>query len=191
MHNPHPVPRVGATRSHVFTSKPAETRSSWPSRDCQPRNRAEASTVVVLDPKTRLSVAKVPGEGPFVHPANEPTNERSASTAQPSVRSPGGTPWQHPVMRSIDRPAACDRWMRRVETDSLDGTEGVIDQYAKLVELPPGADIGSWFRRLEDRLLTYRLFPPSLMQAHICAEDDRLQEGTTNRAACRDRPADP
>jgi uncharacterized protein (UPF0548 family) len=82
-------------------------------------------------------------------------------------------------MRSIDPPTACDRWRGRVETDSLDGTEGVIDHYAKLVELPPGPDIGSWFRRLEDRLLTYRVFPPSLMQAQICGEDARLREGTT------------
>jgi uncharacterized protein (UPF0548 family) len=82
-------------------------------------------------------------------------------------------------MRSIDLPAACVRWIGRIETDSLDGTEGVIDHYAKLVELPPGEDVGSWFRRLEDRLLTYRVFPPSLMQVHICAEDDRLHEGTT------------
>jgi uncharacterized protein (UPF0548 family) len=74
---------------------------------------------------------------------------------------------------------ACERWVGRRETDSLDGDEGVIDHYARRVELPPGADIGSWFRRFEDRLLAYRVFPPDLMHAHICSEDDRLREGTT------------
>lgn len=65
------------------------------------------------------------------------------------------------------------------ELDTLDGNEGVIDHYARPVQLPAGVDIGSWFRHLEDRLLTYRVFPPDLMRAHICAEDGRLHEGTT------------
>lgn len=73
----------------------------------------------------------------------------------------------------------CERWIRRLETDSLDGTEGVVDHYAKGVELPVGADIASWFRRLEDRLLTYQVFPPRRMRAHVCSDDGRLREGTT------------
>jgi uncharacterized protein (UPF0548 family) len=82
-------------------------------------------------------------------------------------------------MRSIDLPAGCDRWRGRVETDSLDGTDGVVDHYAKPVELPADADIGSWFRRLEDRLLTYQVFPPRLMRAHLCSDGGHIHEGTT------------
>ena len=170
-----PVRGVGATGSHVFAPTSAVSRSSRRSRDWQSRKRTEPVAVIALGRKTRLSVARWCGRSL----ATEPTNERPGSTAWPSVRSPGGTPWQHLVIRSIDLPAACDRWRGRAETDSLDGTEGVIDHYAKRVELPPGADIGSSFRRLEDRLLTYQVFPPRLMRAHICSDDGRLHEGIT------------
>jgi uncharacterized protein (UPF0548 family) len=82
-------------------------------------------------------------------------------------------------MHATGRPAACDRWIGRVATDTLDGTDGVIDHYVKPVELSPDADVDAWYRRLEDRLLTYQVFPPSLMRAHICSDDGRLHEGTT------------
>ncbi len=82
-------------------------------------------------------------------------------------------------MRSTSRPDACDRWVRRAETDSLEGTEGAIDHYARAVVLPPHADLDTFFQRLEDRLLTYQVFPPRLMEALICSEDGRLSEGAT------------
>ena len=82
-------------------------------------------------------------------------------------------------MDSTDKQAACDRWVRRVETDSLAGTGGVIDHYARSVDVPADEDPTAWFGRLEERLLSYQVFPPEIMQAQVCSPDARLREGTT------------
>jgi uncharacterized protein (UPF0548 family) len=82
-------------------------------------------------------------------------------------------------MHATRPPAPCARWIGKVETDSLDGTEGVVDHYAMAVDLPPAVDSESRFRRMEDRLLTYQVFPPHLMDARVCSDDSRLREGTT------------
>lgn len=73
----------------------------------------------------------------------------------------------------------CDRWLTELTTDSLDGTGGDLDRYAKDVEVPDDRDVDAVFGLLEDRLLTYRIFPPRLMRPVVCSEDGRLREGTT------------
>jgi uncharacterized protein (UPF0548 family) len=47
------------------------------------------------------------------------------------------------------------------------------------VDLRPGQDGDAVFRRLEEQLLSYRIFPPALMRADVCSEDGRVHEGTT------------
>lgn len=69
--------------------------------------------------------------------------------------------------------------MRSVETDSLAGRDGVVDHYARSVDVPAHADPAAWFEYLEERLLTYQVFPPDLMDARVCSADGRLREGTT------------
>lgn len=75
--------------------------------------------------------------------------------------------------------SSCDRWRDAVATDSLSGTEGVVDHYARDVAMRPSEDVEAVFRRLEERLLRYQIFPPRIMRAEICSEDGRLHEGTT------------
>jgi uncharacterized protein (UPF0548 family) len=82
-------------------------------------------------------------------------------------------------MHSTDDQAVCDRWVRRVETDSLAGTDGVVDHYARSIDVPTDVDPAVWFERLEERLLTYQVFPPEIMRAQVCSADARLREGTT------------
>lgn len=74
---------------------------------------------------------------------------------------------------------ACDRWKTSATTDSLEGTEGVVDHYSRDVDLPPGQDADAVFRLLEERLLSYEIFPLRLMRAEVCSEDGRIHEGTT------------
>ena len=82
-------------------------------------------------------------------------------------------------MRSSIAQEACGRSIRRSETDSLEGTEGVVDHYHMSIELAAGADLDACFERLADRLLRYDVFPPRLMRATVCSEDGRLREGVT------------
>lgn len=44
---------------------------------------------------------------------------------------------------------ACSRWITKVLTDSLGGTEGVVDRYARTIDAPSGQDADEVFRRLE------------------------------------------
>ena len=74
--------------------------------------------------------------------------------------------------------SACDRWTMSPTTDSLEGTEGVIDHYSKDVG-GPAYQSEVAFRLLEERLLTYAIFPPRLMRAQVCSDDGRIREGTT------------
>lgn len=64
-------------------------------------------------------------------------------------------------------------------TDSLHGTGGVVDRYTRDIEVPDDRDVEAVFRLLEERLLTYRIFPPRVMRPEICSGDGRLHEGTT------------
>ena len=52
---------------------------------------------------------------------------------------------------------ACDRWKTSATTDSLEGTEGVVDHYSRDIDLPPGQDADAVFRHLEERLLSYEI----------------------------------
>ena len=73
----------------------------------------------------------------------------------------------------------CDRWRTTSTTDSLDATGGVVDRYARDIEVPEDRDVEAVFRLLEERLLSYRIFPERLVRPEICSEDGRLHEGTT------------
>ena len=75
--------------------------------------------------------------------------------------------------------SSCDRWRAAVPTDSLEGTEGVVDHYSRDVHVGPGDEPNAVFRRLEDRLLRYQIFPPRIMRAEVCSADGRIREGTT------------
>ncbi len=77
------------------------------------------------------------------------------------------------------RRSACGRWLDAVTTDSLEGTEGVVDHYSRDIPLRAGEDADAVFRRLEDRLLRYQIFPPRVMRAEICSDDHRVHYGTT------------
>jgi hypothetical protein len=82
-------------------------------------------------------------------------------------------------MSSTDHPAGCDRWRATPATESIDGTGGVIDRYARDIDVPYDQYLDEVFRLLEDRLLTYRIFPPRLMRPEVCSSDGRLHDGTT------------
>lgn len=69
--------------------------------------------------------------------------------------------------------------MKKAMTDTLAGTEGVLDHYSRDVALSSGDDVDAVFRRLEEQLMTYRIFPPRLMRAEVCSEDGRIHEGIT------------
>ena len=75
--------------------------------------------------------------------------------------------------------SSCDRWRGAAATDSLSGTEGIVDHYAREVAMRPSEDAGAVFRRLEERLLRYQIFPPRIMRAEVCSDDGRLRDGTT------------
>src|SRR5262245_48641288 len=82
-------------------------------------------------------------------------------------------------MKTDSHSSACRRWAARAMTDTLEGTAGVIDHYARGVEVSSGHDGDAVFRDLSDRLLTYRIFPPSVLRADVCSIDGRIREGTT------------
>jgi uncharacterized protein (UPF0548 family) len=75
--------------------------------------------------------------------------------------------------------SSCDRWKTVVTTDSLDGTEGIVDHYSRDVAVNPGEEAEAVFRRLEGRLMRYQIFPSRFMRAEVCSEDGRIHEGTT------------
>lgn len=77
------------------------------------------------------------------------------------------------------RQSSWDRWKSAATTDSLEGTEGVVDHHTRDVRVQPGEAVEAVFRRLEDRLLRYEVFPPSVMRAEVCSEDGLIHEGTT------------
>jgi uncharacterized protein (UPF0548 family) len=63
-------------------------------------------------------------------------------------------------------------------TDTVDGTEGVVDRYERPIALA-GRDPDTVFRELEDRLLRYDIFPRRQLQPEVCSDDGRLRDGTT------------
>ena len=55
----------------------------------------------------------------------------------------------------------------------------MVDHYARHLLLASREDADSAFRLLEERLLTYDIFPPALMKSEVCSGDGRVQPGTT------------
>ena len=79
----------------------------------------------------------------------------------------------------VKQQASCAPWLDAPATDSVDGTEGFVDHYVAQIEPPRGVDVDSVFFHFEDRLFRYDIFPPTLMRAKVCSDDERLREGTT------------
>ena len=75
-------------------------------------------------------------------------------------------------------PTSCDKWRSIEVTDSLEGTEGIVDRYERSIDVGVGQE-EAVFRRLEDRLLRYQIFPPRIMRSEICSDDGRIHEDTT------------
>jgi hypothetical protein len=105
---------------------------------------------------------------------------------------PGGSTGESdrpPATRGDERDGrACGRWKNARATDSVDGTEGVVDHYALDITLPPGQHPKTTFRRLEERLLSYDIFPPPLMRAEVCSNDGRVHVG---QRSCSTSLSDP
>ena len=77
------------------------------------------------------------------------------------------------------RRSSCRRWEAAATTDSLEGTEGVVDHHSRDVRVQEDEAIDAVFRQLQDRLLRYQIFPPRIMRAEVCSDDGRIHEGTT------------
>src|SRR5438034_5523856 len=74
---------------------------------------------------------------------------------------------------------ACERWRAVPTTDSPEGTGGVVDHHARHVVLASSEEADAAFRLLEERLLTYDVFPRTIMRSEVCSGDGRVQEGST------------
>ena len=82
-------------------------------------------------------------------------------------------------MADQQQSGACRRWRSVPTTDSPEGKGGVVDHYARHLLLASREDTDSAFRLLEERLLTYDIFPPALMKSEVCSGDGRVQPGAT------------
>lgn len=82
-------------------------------------------------------------------------------------------------MDSAPANRACDRWRAVGTTDSIEGMEGAVDHYERVVQAPAGMPADEVFRTLEERLLRYEIFPLEIMKSVVCSEDGLIAEGTT------------